>query len=324
VDFNSFTPLGERLSLVAFSAPDFREDHVFQGIEQFRPGSGGLLATVSFAYGYSRPGGDLSPLKLDSKSYVGAFNLSLPLIRGRDENANIEGGLDIVDQSLYSFVTPDVRATLSDDRLSVLHLKIGGDRDWRTLESPVKISGDIEARQGVSSFGASNAGDPLLSRSGGQPDAWDLRAQGFFNVQWLPQFGTSLSLTGQYARERLLAYEDFNVGNLTVVRGYDPAALTGDEGVGGAFQANVGGFRLTDMLEVGGYGFYDMAYVKNFDVSDEDAVVRSIGAGATFNLSYWSQWSADVAYAHPLGTGSLLPQERPSSNRILVNLTYQY
>ncbi len=317
VDFNSFTDLGERTSLIGYSTPDYREEHVFQGIEEVRLGDEGLIASASFSYGSSKPGGDLAPLHLGTSSYVGEFNLSYPLLRARRANLNVEGGFDVVDQ-----IVDTGAYQLSHDGLRVFYAKLDGNESWR-FAIPVSIGGDLEYRQGAEILGASNGGDFDLSRYGGQPGAWNLRAQGDVNVQWLPYFGTNLFLTGQYTDQRLLAYEDFTVGNLTVVRGYDPSAVTGDRGIGGSIQGNLGGFPVADFLNVAAFGFFDMARVSNLDVAGENQTLRSAGAGINFDLSAFSRWQGTFTYAHPLDPVSKFVSS-PPSDEFLFSLSYLY
>jgi hemolysin activation/secretion protein len=317
VDFNSLTELGDQTSLIGFTTPDFEKERVIQGIEQIRPGPEGLIASLSFAYGLTKPGYDLAPLEIDSTSYVGEFNLSYPLIRSRLGNLNLEGGFDAVDQTVDVFHNTQ----LSHDALRVLYVKADGNQKWRTA-IPVSISGDIQVRKGLEILGASRSGEQGLSRVGGQPEAWDLRADGQVNVQWLPYFGITGRATAQYADQTLLTYEDFSVGNLTIVRGYDPSAVIGDRGIGGSLQGNLGAFPLNDIFAVSGYGFFDIAHVQNVNNVDpeQDDTLRSVGGGLVFSLSLLAQWNLDLTYAHPLDAVSLLAT-RPPPDEYLLNLT---
>ena len=144
---------------------------------------------------------------------------------------------------------------------------------------------------------------------------------------WL---STRVRFAGQFTDRVLLAYEDFNIGNLTIGRGYDPAALTGDRGVAGSLEAHVGPFqhfpgepsmRLPQDMNVSGFGFFDTAHVQNLSVGGQDRTVRSLGGGLTFQLTSWLR--LETSYAHTLDTVSPNLSKRPG-DRVFINLTARY
>jgi hemolysin activation/secretion protein len=165
-DFNGFTPFGERSSLILYSTLDSDEQRIIQLIEEARVGDTGLLARGSFAYAKTKPGGELAALGLESDSVVAALEASYPLLRSRRRNLNLVGGFEYVDQETVFGSGP----VLSDDKLRIISGRLEG-----SLRRPgllaIDGSGGIEVRKGLDVFGASQAGEPTLTRTEGQPTA---------------------------------------------------------------------------------------------------------------------------------------------------------
>jgi hemolysin activation/secretion protein len=314
-DYNSFTGLGERTSLIIYSTLDGREQRVVQLLEEMRFGSEGLLGRFSIAYGEMQAGGSLAPFELKGPSVVGTIGLSYPLVRRRATNVSIIGGLDYVDQQV------DVLGTLlTDDKLRVALLGLSAERRWFS-RIPVALGGVFMVRKGLSIFGASNMGDPNLSRADANPEALVLRADARASVQLFPRLGVTLRAMGQYADDPLLSYEEMPIGNLTIGRGYDPAALSGDRGIAGSLQFDLGGFPLGAAGQFGLFGFGEIARVDNLDSGGLSRTLRSIGAGITWQLN--ARLRLDATYAHPLDTlTDAVPEE--IEDRALLNLIVRF
>jgi hemolysin activation/secretion protein len=330
VDLNGFTALGERTTLIGYTSFVAGDQYILQGVEEFRLGNEGLIGRLSFSYGDSHPEGDLAPLKLEGQSYVGSIGLTYPLLRSRRQDINLSAGLDYINQLT---TVNDGMNILSKDKLSVVYVKVDGRQAWRRLGymPQGQISGGIEFRQGVDLFDSSHAGNAnLLSRTDGQPDFGLVRADGRMDLQWLPQFSTRIAFAGQFTDRVLLAYEDFTVGNLSIGRGYDPSALTGDRGISGSFEPHLGPFHsvpgnpklaLPEGVTVTGFGFYDIAHVQNLSSGSQDRTVRSLGGGLTFQLA--ARVRLETTYAHTLDTVAPNISKRPA-DRLFVNLTASF
>jgi len=317
VDLNGLTPLGERTSLIAYSTLFDDEQQVVQLVEEARFGSDGLLGRISLAYGRDHPGAELAPLDLRGKSFVGSAQLVYPFIRSRRENLNVTGGLDFVDQKTELTGA----GTLNDDHLRIVYLRLDGDlRENLALGSD--IAGGIEVRQGLEWLGASPVGQVNLSRTGAHPDATVLRVDGHWVTQWTSKFSTAVSLQAQYANDPVLPYEELQIGNLTVGRGYDPSSVAGDRGVAGSFEARLGPYRLTPWATVQFYGFYDAAYVKS--LVDSSTFTRTvISAGGGLRIGFTPRLSLDVVYANPFDRiNSFAPTSPPA--RVLVSLVARF
>lgn len=316
VDFNGFTPFGERTTLVAYQTFDIREQRVVQAIEEGRIGDDGLLARGSFSWGESRPGGPvLGPIHFFGQSYVTLGELYYPVVRMRAENLSFTGGLEAVEQKITSGGLP-----FSQDHLRVFYLRMNGDISWRG-EIPFKLDGNIEARQGAPILGASRKGDADLSRVQGDPEAFVLRGDARATASFFDQLTLTEKVEGQFANVPLLSYEEQSIGNLTIGRGYDPSALSGDRGVASATDLRWSPLPATWPVTGSIFGFFDAARIWNLDTGGVNKTVRSVGGGVTVDVL--SRLHVETTYAHPMDKTSILASKR-APDRVLVSATVEY
>ena len=324
VDFNSFTHFGERTSLIAYSTLENNAQQVVEVIEQARIGGGGIFAQASFAYGRSHPGDILAPLHLTSNSYVGTLEVDDPIIRLRRLKWTAAAGVDMISQAT---IFPGGGA-LSDDNLRIVWLRsdeaiqhgFGQEVFGSFLTANADLS--LQVRKGLHILGASATGAPALSRIEGRSDAWILRAIGDASLDSKPlAAGLPVSLSthveAQWADRPALAYEEQTIGNLTVGRGYDPAATTGDRAVAAEFKAKFGPIKLTHGFALAPYGFYDIARVISLEQGTDPVTLHSFGGGVEFHLPFGIR--ADVAYAKPLDKPFPAAQSIPPA-RVLVQI----
>jgi hemolysin activation/secretion protein len=327
VDINSLTGFGERTSLIGYSTLGQNAQEVVQLIEQGRIGEHGLFAQGSFSYGRSHPGDVLKPLDLRADSYVGTIELDDPLLRLRRKNLTLAGGFDWIDQKTKFSNTGSL---ITDDKLREFWLRATA-QGAHVFSRPViggAFSTDadltLEARKGGRILGASEPGALALSRPEGRPDPWIMRADGQVSAHYAPQgFGLPLSATlhtqDQWADRPLLAFDEQAIGNLTIGRGYDPAAASGDRVVAAEGRMETG-LRLARRLELSPYGFYDFSRVWNLDQGSQTLNLRSIGAGVglRFGLGRYN-FRGDVAYARPLDKPVPSAAKKPPA-RVLFQL----
>lgn len=316
-DLAGYTAYGESTSLTAFRTLDSNEQWLVQIAEGARFGSEGLTARGAFTYGESRPGAALKPLDLKSRSMVGNLEVAYPYIRSRNQNLNLAGGLDIIDQKTVAGGV----GLLSRDKLRVLYARADGDYRTEVAARPVLFTGGLALRKGLSILGGSDAGDPALTRALGKPEAWVVRAQGGGDIALSDRLTGSFRAQAQYSDSVLLPYEQLSLGGLTVGRGYDPAALLGDKGVSAAFEVRYGPMQLHPKVLAAPYGFVDTGYVANNRTSltglERDRSLTSIGGGVILRL--FNRANLEVTYAHPLHATN--PGGPRPGDRVLVQLT---
>jgi hemolysin activation/secretion protein len=313
IDVQDITDLGERTSVIGYHTLASDEQWVAQVIEEARLGSDGLVARGSLVYGETRPGGAAKPLDLLSRSFVGEAELAYPIVRMRRRNLNAAVGLDVIDQSTD---VSDVH--LFEDDLRVLYLRLDGDDRLDLMSRPIQLSGSLGVRKGLEDLGASSRGSAMLSRPRASPEGWALRGSLRASAVVVGKLQAALQVQGQYARDALLSYEQFALGDLTVGRGYNPAAVLGDSGVGGSFQLGYGPLPVRRLVLARPYVFYDAGHVhENGLASIPDRTLTSAGLGVTLRLA--NRANLDLAYAVPF-QAPFPGQSRPPP-RILVNLT---
>lgn len=315
LDFNSFTPLGEQTSLVGYHTFDGDEQWVVQLLEELRIGGDGLLARGALVYGETRPGDTLAPLGIEGTSLFGNLELAYPVIRSRRRNLNVAVGLDYIDQE----TALEGLGTLTEDRLRVIYARADGDLTRYFNQRALTAFGSLMVRKGLSGLGASDESDLDLSRFGGKPDAWVLRATGGAETALTDWASVRVRFEGQYADDPLLAFEEQSIGNLTIGRGYDPSSLTGDSALAGAVDLRFGPFAFAGGRSLlTPYVFYDHAWIDNNDLGLGDVDVASVGAGVQARIA--NRVVLDVTYAHPLDEPFAGLPDEPES-RVIVNLT---
>jgi hemolysin activation/secretion protein len=315
VDLNSFTPLGERTTLILYSTLFDDEQQVIQGIEELHIGSSGLSGKLSAAYGVTHPGDTLKPLDLHGKSLVLTGELDYPLVRLKRVDLNLGAGFDYVDQRT-DFASG---SALTDDHLRIFWVRSEGDTGRHFQNGMVvTAAAGLDFRKGVDSLGASRIGITNLSHLGGRADAWDVRFTGeghFLPLTWVD---LSAQVAAQYADSPLLSYEQIEVGNLTIGRGYDPAAVAGDRGVTAEFKGQLGPWAVTRWVQVAPYGFYDLGDVKVLGLAGEERSLHSTGAGLLLHMPLGLR--LDVSYALPQNRTNVSSTSVPPA-RLLIQLS---
>lgn len=310
------TRFGESTALTAFHTLDSNEQWLVQLASTARFGADGLIGRGTLVYGESRPGDFLKSLDLTSKSAVANFEGAYPLIRSRNRNLNVAGGIDFVDQK-----TDNLDTVPTHDQLRVIYLRADGDYRTELVRRPALLSGGITMRKGLSVFGGSERGDSDLTRPLGNPEAWVIRGQGDVDIALTDRLTAALRGQAQYTSSGLLPYEQISLGGLTTGRGYDPSALLADKGFSGAFELRYGPLQLHPKAQAAPYAFFDAGRVFNNNTSlsglPQSRTLKSIGAGVVFRI--FNRANLEFTYAHPIdavAAGGVKP-----TDRILIQLT---
>jgi len=330
------TGLGDRTTVGFYTTADFHEQQTLQVAHDFRIGAEGLQLGGQLTYSVAEPDLFDPALSIQSRTLYGTLEASYPFVRSLRSTLRGTIGVDIIDQEVEFAGLP-----LSEDRLRVLFARLGFEAvEPRRPQSSIdprgprwRFQGSAEIRQGIPGIGASDGCNadftdctaPGLippSRLEGRPDATVLRAEASGEVRFLPDVAFFLGAVAQHSAQPLFAFEEFSAGNYTVGRGYDPATLVGDRGLG--IQAELRFGRLAPQsptdLSVQGYLFFDAAWVGNEDallVSGFGNDLHSAGAGV--RAVYGDRAQLDVVFAVPLTRAGLFA-ETPDP-RLLISLT---
>ena len=127
-------------------------------------------------------------------------------------------------------------------------------------------------------------------------------------------------------RSALLAYEDFGVVNLTIGRGYDPSALSGDKGWAVSAESRIGPVVLPKVgygpwasspIAAAAFAFLDTGHVDAVAAHGLSRTVRSVGGGVSFVVAPRAR--VEVFYAHPIDRIVSTARTKPG-DRIMVSL----
>jgi hemolysin activation/secretion protein len=120
----------------------------------------------------------------------------------------------------------------------------------------------------------------------------------------------------------LLAFEEYSAGDYTIGRGYDPASITGDKGVGVQAELRYGSLIPAGRksLRIQPFVFVDAAWVRNqdriFTVAGRN---RLASAGGGLRMAFGDQARLDMIFAAPLARAGL--QTKRPDPRFLVTFT---
>jgi hemolysin activation/secretion protein len=210
----------------------------------------------------------------------------------------------------------DVFGPIYNDHIRTLSLLA----DYR-LQDPLGGTNylTLMARQGIGVFGASRAGDDLLSRDGA---SGEFSVFGFWATRYQPlaeSWSVKFATAGQLAGQPLLLSQQFYLGGAAFGRAYDSAEVSGDNGLAGSLELR---FErpLNDLFfksyEL--YSFLESGVVWNRGTAVLDGLsLTSAGGGVRVNLA--GDLQAGVGVAFPLTYRS--PTNDSRSPRILFSVS---
>ena len=326
------TGLGDLTYIAGSSTVDFDEQKIVQVGHEMLLDEHGTSLALRATFADSRP--DLPQLDLRTKSWILNAELMQPLLRTVTDNYYLGVGFERVDQRTDLLGSGGAgaggSAALNLDRISTAYIRFAGNsrRLRQDGTEAVAVSGFAEFRHGLDIFNATKSG--VITRAGYAPSRLEgdakaavIRGQLDGKVGFGPIFELFGSGRGQWTNQPLLNYDEFSIGNLTVGRGYDPGANTGDKAIAGTAEVRFNlptGPRVASQL----FGFYDVVRLYNLDTGSTEArrKLESYGGGVRVTLSGIAR--LDVTYAHPLdkplltGANAKVPKDR-----VLVSLTAQ-
>jgi hemolysin activation/secretion protein len=217
--------------------------------------------------------------------------LSYPLIRSRSRNFYVNGGFDYVNSD-----SDFAGVELYEDRARVAF--VGIEYDYFDATG-AKTAMTATLRRGLDVLGASDEGDDL-SRLEADPQATVIAFEAYRQQLLTGPHNLDIALAGQYAFDPLLSTEEFALGGERFGRGYDPAEIAGDHGLGLSLEYRHITVPRSDAIEtIQAYGFYDVGRVWNKD-SDADSRESLASAGAGIRARFSNNLFAEVELAKPL------------------------
>lgn len=321
VEVYGLTGLYDTTYIGASTTADFREQYIAQAGHSFGFGPRGLTVSANGTYAWSRP--DLGALDLRTRSLIAGLEANLPIVRAVGRNVTVGGGLDWTEQRTY-FGGGGERVLLNRDKTRTLFARLGGDLVEQRYDGQIlsALSGAIEVRRGLGILGATGRfgeGETVLpSRIEGRADAFVVRAEfdGVFGLG--PIFSIAGSGRGQWTPDPLLNLDEFSVGNLSIGRGYDPGANSGDRALAGRAELRAQ-VPVSRRIATELFGFYDHVELRNLDQNSTEANRTLRSAGGGFRMTLPGTARLEIMYAHPFDR-ALSNRDRPKG-RLLVSLT---
>lgn len=312
----------------ASTTGDFDEQQIVQAGETVGIGQSGLTLGPRIVYAWSKP--DLGALVLKTKTLIAGFDVAAPIKRSLNTNARINAGFDFVDQRTTVQTSTLAATPLNLDKLRIIFARLSGDLTGRRADGTIfaTLRGGLEARRGLNIFDATRTG--AIAGGGALPSRVDGNARAtVFRLDLDGQvgFGRIFSLNGavraQYSHSPLLNYEEFSLGNLTIGRGYDPGANSGDKAIGLRAEAVARIPLKTSIVDPQVFGFYDTVWLTNLDrgATEVDRHFRSFGGGLRVIIN--NMVSVEAIYAHPQDR-ALIIDKSPPPDRVLLSLTARF
>ena len=316
-DANSFTSYGERTEVSLYHT--WPNSQTFgQAASEFFIGDNGLKLRVYGGSGQTSPTG---PLALEG--YLGITNvfgtaLTFPAIRARNETLDLYTSLDAIESEI-GLLSNGTRARASFDSLRIA--RIGGDyaRSDLLLGAGRGAVNEVSVRlsKGLAGLGASQDGAAGLPRTGEtvdflKVDARVSRSQTLFS----PYEGASVALlgvvAGQFTNAIMPPAEEFYLGGLQYLRGYESGIITGDRVLTATIEldfntsADLSAVSLPTPVPVQIYGFYDWGETWQHDAQSLSVRAASSGIGARVTATSYAEvdlLAAARLNRYPTGSG---------------------
>ncbi len=328
-EYFGLTGAGDRTFVGVSGTAQLNEQKILQVGHSMTLGGSGTQLSWAATIAESRP--DLKTLNLRTRSLISMMEISQPLKRSVPFKMTSALGLEISEQRTRVYSSDGKTSNaLNLDRISTVYARI--DAEARKLRfdgsQASSISASLELRKGLGIFGATKTG--VVTAKGYSPSRFEGHAtatvvRGELNgvIGFGPIFELAATARGQWADKPLLNYDEFAIGNLTLGRGYDPGANTGDRRIGGTVEARAHvplGQKLRGTL----FGFYDGVQLWNLDTGSTEAKRYLASVGGGVSLTYNNAMRLDVTYAHPMDPPLLTGVNiKPPADRVLLRLTAQ-
>lgn len=213
----------EQIGLTVSGTPDSREQRAVNARYQQPLGGDGWLLASQGSWSRGRPGASLRPFAVRTESWSAGQRLAYPIIRSR--SLNLQG---------------EVGWTAQQAKVDILGFPYTQD-DWRSLKGQLTLSWSGWAgtafqlstglTQGLDMLGASPKAGKITSRSGIDTGFTKLEGQATGSVRLAEGLAATLSLSGQWTDDVLVAGEEFVLGGSRFGRGYNSGDLAGPRGM---------------------------------------------------------------------------------------------
>ncbi|WP_375290748.1 ShlB/FhaC/HecB family hemolysin secretion/activation protein [Qipengyuania sp.] len=251
-----------------------------------RADDGGTEVSVSGSFSRSKPGSYLEQFDLTGESWMASAGVSRPLERTVRSSLWVDA----------SFSLRQLRQERADtlsrrDRLAVARVGWAGITKLAggSLQSRITVS------HGLDILSATEAGDPMRSRSDADGTFTSLAMLAQWSAPITGRASTTISVSSQLADKPLLVSEEIGLGGARYGRGYDYSERSGDEGVMGYLEVSYDLKKVGPINGVEPYAFVDGGKVSNLSSGTGGGTLASAGGGIRFDVDRKTDASFEVA-----------------------------
>ena len=280
-------------------------------------GTRGLILSFGGSRSLAKPGDYLESLSIVSNAYSISPRLRYPLQRSRDSSVYLDAGLAINSNETTvagEMLTRD-KSSVSDLGLSwVLNGWMGG----------TQMLG-LGVSRGLKVLGAMDKDAALPSAAGFEPEFVKYMMT-FQRLQALPnRFSLRMQALGQYTHDKLLVGEQIVFGASTIGRGFAPAIIAGDKGLGAMVELryglNAGALRWFGSPQLYlSRDWADTRTVATAATAASSASISSDAVGLRFTLN--KKTSVDLRMAHAIQKIDTRDPQR--NNKIYAEVITQF
>ena len=312
IDHFGDSEFGDQLSAQIYTSVPAGRQVLVRGSYAYRLNGSGTTVTISGLWGQANPQSALSVLALVQDVASIRAEVAQPLVDLPDAKLQTDLALEGSNQRTNVFGT----FKLSDDRLRDVSISLAGEKHGRFG----RLAASFEVHSDVPFFGASQPGDPDLSRFGADPRALILRGGAEAETATFAHLRFDVRVDTQWTASILAVPDQYAVGNLTVGRGYQPGAALGDRALAGSAELRAGPFDVGHKVEVEPFLFTDIVDLWNIGPAPfGHRQLQSAGGGVRFQVDHKAH--LDLLCAAPFVPALGLGDHTPSPV-VLMNLTF--
>ena len=247
-------------------------------------GGNGLKLQLGASASRSEPDTELAASNIDTRSNNFSLGLAYPLLRSRQSNLSLRGGLNG-----YNNTADIAGSRASEDRIRALRFGLTGDYadGWGGISLL-----DLEWSKGLSSLGAAKEGDPGVDAN---PQFSKLTAYAARLQSLGGNWSALLAVTAQHAKDKLPTAEQLGLGGETFLRAFDPSEVIGEKGAAAKLELryDLGLARFASTL----YAYGDGGSVKRqqADGGYASTALTSAGMGVRVSGPYRTRGYLEVA-----------------------------
>lgn len=236
-----------------------------------------------------------------------------PLKRTQIESLAFVGSFDLRNSSSTQLGVP-----ATDDKLRVVRAGLEFSKSYQNASS-LQLVGTLS--QGIGGLGATEAGNPLATRSDGETSFTKADIFARYVKDFESDFRLTAQAKGQLSSDPLLSAEECGLGGATFGRAFNSSEITGDRCLAASFEISK---TLNDNLPGGitalqPYAFVDGGKVFNFGTQADD---RLASAGIGIRAEINQKFSGGLEVTKPLGRDSEFSGDR--SPRFFASITASF